>query len=112
MKPVRAVRVPRVEDEEVAGFLRVVRYVLVRERRRQGLAQEELAWRAGVSRSAVSLLESGRRDPGVGLLVRVAEALGGLPGLLRKGHALWLRCQFPGAGRELPPGAQAQVVSR
>lgn len=45
-------------------------------RQRAGLTQEELAFRAAISRNYVSLLELGQRSPTVDTLLRVAAALG------------------------------------
>jgi transcriptional regulator with XRE-family HTH domain len=41
----------------------------------RGLTQEELAERAGTQQPSIARLESGRRDPSLRLLRRVAEAL-------------------------------------
>ncbi len=45
-------------------------------RRRTGLRQAELARRAGVPRSVISAYETGRRQPGVDALERIAESVG------------------------------------
>ncbi|HVM54534.1 MAG TPA: helix-turn-helix transcriptional regulator [Acidimicrobiales bacterium] len=45
-------------------------------RRRRGLSQAELAWRAGTSQPVISAYEHGRRDPTVGTLRRLIEASG------------------------------------
>lgn len=45
-------------------------------RKRLGLSQEELAFRAGMKRSYLSDLERGARNPSVKALGRIAEALG------------------------------------
>ena len=42
----------------------------------KGWSQAELAWRIGVSTSAVGMYEQGRREPSLGLLVRLAQELG------------------------------------
>jgi transcriptional regulator with XRE-family HTH domain len=50
---------------------------LLREARaRAGLTQAELARRAGVSRSVLSVYESGRREPGSEALARILAAAG------------------------------------
>lgn len=49
---------------------------IARVRRRAGLTQTELAERMGTTQSAVSRLESGGAGATVGLLERVAEAVG------------------------------------
>ena len=43
---------------------------------RQGLSQRRLAQSAGVSNATVSLIESGRTDPSMGMLKRLLDALG------------------------------------
>lgn len=50
--------------------------LLVQARLRAGLSQEELAARAGVSRSAISAIEHGKRDPGLAYLERILRAAG------------------------------------
>lgn len=45
-------------------------------RRRTGLRQAELARRAGLPRSVVSAYETGRRQPGVDALARIAGSVG------------------------------------
>jgi len=50
---------------------------LMKERRlKLGLSHQQLADKAGVNRSMISLLESQKRNPTVQLAARVAEALG------------------------------------
>jgi transcriptional regulator with XRE-family HTH domain len=41
-----------------------------------GLTQEELAFRADISRNYVSLLELGQKSPTVQILLRICKALG------------------------------------
>jgi transcriptional regulator with XRE-family HTH domain len=45
-------------------------------RRAAGLAQEELARRAGIHRTETSLLERGLREPRLGTVVKLADTLG------------------------------------
>ena len=42
----------------------------------KGWSQAELAHRIGVSASAIGMYEQGRREPSLGLLVRLAQELG------------------------------------
>lgn len=44
------------------------------------LTQEELAFRAGVSRQYVSLLELGQKSPTVDVLIRLCKAMGASAG--------------------------------
>ena len=44
-------------------------------RKRQGLTQEQLAKSSGLSRSSIINFETGRRDPRVGDLKKIATAL-------------------------------------
>lgn len=60
---------------------------LVAARRKAGLTQEELADRCGLHRTEISLLERGGREPRLGTLVKLAEALGIPPGQLCAGIA-------------------------
>jgi transcriptional regulator with XRE-family HTH domain len=47
-----------------------------------GLSQEELAGRADVDRTYVSLLERGRRQPSLEMLFKLSQALGVAPATL------------------------------
>ncbi len=48
----------------------------VRDRRRKlGLSQEELAWRAGLNRSYVTDVERGARNPSLATIDRLSQAL-------------------------------------
>jgi transcriptional regulator with XRE-family HTH domain len=60
---------------------------LRRIRKERGFSQEALAFRAEVHRTEVSLLERGKRDPGVNMTLRLAGALGVDPGTLMAGAA-------------------------
>src|ERR1700761_3892304 len=60
---------------------------LRRIRKERGYSQEALAFRAEVHRTEVSLLERGKRDPGVNMTLRLAGALGVDPGELLAGAA-------------------------
>lgn len=48
----------------------------------RGLNQDELAFRAGLHRSHITLLEKGRRDPQLATLYRIATALALTPSQL------------------------------
>ncbi len=50
--------------------------LVVQARQRSGLTQAELARRAATSRSAISAIEHGRRDPGVEGLQKILRAAG------------------------------------
>ena len=52
----------------------------------KGWSQAELAWRIGVSTSAVGMYEQGRREPSLGLLVRLAQELGATTDYLLMGE--------------------------
>jgi transcriptional regulator with XRE-family HTH domain len=60
---------------------------LRRIRKQNGYSQEALAFRAEVHRTEISLLERGKRDPGVNMTLRLAGALGVDPGELLAGAA-------------------------
>lgn len=51
-------------------------------REEKGMTQLEVAYKAGVSISAVSYLEMGHKSPNIRTLVRIAKALGELPAQL------------------------------
>ena len=56
--------------------------VLAALRHKAGLSQEELADRAGVHRTYVSLLERGLKSPTTRTLFAIADALGSRPSLI------------------------------
>lgn len=49
---------------------------IISERLEQGMTQTELAERIGTKKSNISRLESGRYNPSLDFLIKVAEALG------------------------------------
>jgi transcriptional regulator with XRE-family HTH domain len=49
---------------------------LTRHRKAQSLSQKGLAERAGISRAYIAKLEAGISDPTVGMVTRLAKALG------------------------------------
>lgn len=58
------------------GLGAVIGGVVHRRRTRAKLSQQQLANRAGLERSYLSLLESGKRMPGVEIIFRLAGAFG------------------------------------
>ncbi|MBM2578175.1 helix-turn-helix transcriptional regulator [Jannaschia sp. Os4] len=62
----------RRDDAAIDAFART----LQSRRRAQGLSQEELAYRAGLSTSYISLLETRRRQPTLSVMVGLARELG------------------------------------
>ncbi|HEU4600030.1 MAG TPA: helix-turn-helix transcriptional regulator [Solirubrobacterales bacterium] len=54
-------------------------------RRAAGISQEELASRCEIHRTEVSLLERGGREPRLGMMVKLATALGTTPEALCTG---------------------------
>lgn len=62
-----------------------------------GLNQEEVAWRAQIHRTQVSLLENGNRSPRVFTLIKLAGALGVTPNDVLEGIT-WTPAEFqPGS---------------
>lgn len=53
----------------------ITREIKVR-RERLGMQQTELAMKAGIRQSSLSLIEKGSRNPSVSVLARIAAALG------------------------------------
>ena len=49
---------------------------LVQLRREQGLSQEELAAKVGVTRQTIGMIEAGRFNPSLALCVAICRALG------------------------------------
>jgi transcriptional regulator with XRE-family HTH domain len=49
---------------------------IVRLRRARDLSQEALAWEAGVSRSYMAKIETGKTSTGLDIIARLAEILG------------------------------------
>ncbi len=64
--------------------------MLRRRRVRAKLTQQELAARAGLERSYLSLLEAGKRMPGVEIIFRLAAGLGVSPlTIFREIEEIW-----------------------
>jgi transcriptional regulator with XRE-family HTH domain len=60
---------------------------LVRIRQEAGLSQEELAFRASIHRTQISLMESGKRLPRFETMVKLVGALDTTPAALMRGIA-------------------------
>jgi transcriptional regulator with XRE-family HTH domain len=73
-------------------------------RRRSGLSQEELGFRAGLHRTEISLLEVGGRLPRIDTLVKLAGALGIEPGELLDG-IFWNPGSVAVGGFDITPGS-------
>jgi transcriptional regulator with XRE-family HTH domain len=73
-----------------------------RSRKAAGLTQEELAFRAAIHRTQVSLLENGGRMPRVHTLVCLAGALGVTPNDLLEG-IVWEPIVLVGGGLVVTP---------
>lgn len=63
------------EDEKIEPRLEVIKQ-LRQVRKEQHITQEVLAERAGTKKSNISRLESGKYNPSLDFLVRVANCLG------------------------------------
>jgi transcriptional regulator with XRE-family HTH domain len=77
----------------------IIRARIRRLRRHQGLTQEALCERAGLSPDAVTRIESGSRTPTIDTLVRIAAALGVAVEDLLRGAARERPPRFPTIGR-------------
>ncbi len=51
------------------------------------MTQEQLAWAAGLHQTEIARIESGRRNPGLDTIFKVAHGLGIAPGELFNGTA-------------------------
>jgi transcriptional regulator with XRE-family HTH domain len=76
---------PRIGDKGPVTFPGRFAANLRRLRREAGLSQEELAFRAAIHRTQVSLLETGGRLPRVETLVKLAGGVGATPNDLLAG---------------------------
>ena len=88
-------------------------------RKRQGLKQQELAERAGLSRMTVQRIESGAIDPRLSTLVEMARVLGltlagahsaaaSLP--TAQTHGAWITLQPGHPAPHVPANAPAEAV--
>lgn len=81
MKNWKAVRKELLKDRSVAKEYKDLapRYLLISElikaRIKQGMTQEELAKKIGTRQSAIARVESGRANPSIGFLEKMAKAL-------------------------------------
>jgi transcriptional regulator with XRE-family HTH domain len=84
--PQRSYAVAGEEQEgEVEPIAKIIGGNLKRGRRRAGLSQDDVAWKSGLHRTEVSLIELGKRTPRVDTLVRFANAIGITPADAFKG---------------------------
>lgn len=67
---------PRAGEQVVAQWQREAMAQILRHRKRLKLSQAELAERAGIGRSMLSQLETGKKPVGADTLERLASALG------------------------------------
>ncbi len=79
-----AAQVPKGPEAEEAVAMRFADN-LARCRQQAGLSQHELATRAGLHRTAIGMLESGKRVPRVDTLVKLMRALAVSPEALLEG---------------------------
>jgi len=49
--------------------------VLCKRRKEAGLSQEELAYRSGIDRTYISMIERGKRKPTINILFKICDAL-------------------------------------
>jgi transcriptional regulator with XRE-family HTH domain len=80
---------------------------LVGLRQEAGLSQEELAFRASIHRTQISLMESGKRLPRFETLVKLVGALGTTPAALMRGIA-WEPNVSQAGGFRVAPGDESQ----
>jgi transcriptional regulator with XRE-family HTH domain len=59
--------------------------ILAAERKKAGISQEELGFRAGVHRTEVSLIERGQREPRLETLLKLSRGLDVMPATLIDG---------------------------
>ncbi|MEK7203628.1 MAG: helix-turn-helix transcriptional regulator [Patescibacteria group bacterium] len=81
MKSYKQFKARLLKDKEIKKFYKelepefeLVR-ILIRKRLERGFTQQELARKVGTKQSAISRLESGRYNPTIQVLRKVAEAL-------------------------------------
>jgi transcriptional regulator with XRE-family HTH domain len=72
-------------EEEFERAKRLLGERIKRRRRKMGLNQENLALLAGLDRSHMSSIETGKTEPGVWMLTRIAGVLGTTPSDLLRG---------------------------
>jgi transcriptional regulator with XRE-family HTH domain len=72
-------------EQEFARAKRVLGERIGRRRKKIGLSQENLARLAGVNRSHMSDIETGKTEPGVWTLIRIAGVLGTTSAQLLRG---------------------------
>lgn len=63
-------------DDYASKIQAAIVTLLMEERKKQGVSHEKLAIKAGISRTAISHLESGRSRPSLRVSINIANALG------------------------------------
>jgi len=81
MKNYRRFKAKLLKNKEIKKFYKKLKpefelvRILIRKRLDKGLTQKELARKIGTKQSAISRLESGRYNPTIQLLHKIAQAL-------------------------------------
>ena len=81
MKSYKRFKARLLKDKEVKKFYKKLKpefelvRILIRKRLDKGFTQQELARKIGTKQSAISRLESGRYNPTIQLLHKIAQAL-------------------------------------
>ena len=81
MKSYKLFKARLLKDKEVKKFYKKLKpefelvRILIRKRLDKGFTQQELARKIGTKQSAISRLESGRYNPTIQLLHKIAQAL-------------------------------------
>jgi transcriptional regulator with XRE-family HTH domain len=63
-------------DDYASKIQAAIVTLLMEERKKQGVSHEKLAIKAGISRTAISHLESGRSQPSLRVSINISNALG------------------------------------
>ena len=63
-------------DDYASKIQAAIVTLLMEERKKQGVSHEKLAIKVGISRTAISHLESGRSQPSLRVSINISNALG------------------------------------
>jgi transcriptional regulator with XRE-family HTH domain len=94
-------------DAELAELALLIGENMKRARKRLGMSQEDLSWRAGLNRTAWGQLERGERIPRTDTVLKIAGVLGVEVGELLA-NVVWRPAEYASGGFKVRASAETE----